>query len=116
MREGKIRAELVKRVKHLGGEIRKVQWVARRNAPDELVCLPGRETIPSRMVGDRLIWRTLGRPPRSFFVELKADDLPGEFPRDAHERAQHREHERMRRFGLVVHVVQSLADLDEVLR
>lgn len=103
MREGQLRARLVKRVDELGGEIRKVQWVGRRNAPDELVCLPGISTFHRD-------------PGRSFFIELKRDDLPGTFPRDAHERAQHREHERMRKFGMVVHVVQSLADLDEVLR
>jgi hypothetical protein len=118
MRESAIEACLVKRVKHLGGEIRKVQWIGRKNAPDRLVCLPSRiHEWDGRLVAGAICHAgAYTDAARSFFIELKRDDLPSQFPRDAHERAQHREHERMRKFGMVVHVVQSLADLDEVLR
>lgn len=40
MNERDIEAHLVKRVKALGGEVRKVQWVGRRGAPDRIVMLP----------------------------------------------------------------------------
>lgn len=40
MRESEIEAHLVKRVKAEGGEVRKVQWIGRRGAPDRLVLLP----------------------------------------------------------------------------
>jgi len=35
-----LNAHLVKRVRELGGEVRKVQWIGRRGAPDRLVMLP----------------------------------------------------------------------------
>lgn len=88
MRESKIEAYLVKRVRLLGGVVRKVQWVGRRGAPDRLVALP--ESV-------------------AFWVELKA---PGEKP-DPH---QEREHERMRNVGMRVEVVDSMERVDEVLR
>jgi hypothetical protein len=90
MRENKIEGHLVERV----GEkrIRKVAWIGRAKAPDRLVLL---------------------NP--AFFAEIKRDDLPGKFPRDAHERAQWREHERMRAAGLIVHVLESIEDVDDVL-
>lgn len=87
MRESTIEAHLVKRVKALGGEVRKVQWVGRRGAPDRLVMLH---------------W---GRP---VWVELKA---PGEKPRPA----QLREHTRMRHFGLRVEVIDSLEAVERLL-
>jgi len=37
MRESDIEAHLVKRVKELGGEVRKVKWIGRNGAPDRLV-------------------------------------------------------------------------------
>ena len=40
IRERDIERHLVKRVKELGGEVRKVQWIGRRGAPDRLVMLP----------------------------------------------------------------------------
>lgn len=41
MAERDLRKALLKRVKELGGEVRKVSWVGRRSAPDELVTIPG---------------------------------------------------------------------------
>ena len=102
MRERDIERHLVKRVKALGGEVRKVQWVGRRGAPDRLVMLPDffyRENYdePERF-GPATIW-----------VELKA---PGIKP-EAH---QLREHVRMRALGQRVEVVDSFEGVERVLR
>jgi len=86
MRESEIEDYLVQRVKALGGEVRKVKWIGRKGAPDRLVMLPG-----------RAVW-----------AELKA---PGERCRPH----QIREHERMRRMGQIVVVVDSFEGVDEVL-
>ncbi len=89
MRESKIEAYLVKRVKALGGEVRKVSFVGRKGAPDRVVMLPwGRFN---------LIW-----------VELKAT---GEKP----EPHQLREHRRMQNMSQRVEVVDSFERVDEVL-
>ena len=40
MRESEVEAYLVKRVKALGGEVRKVKWLGRNGAPDRLAMLP----------------------------------------------------------------------------
>lgn len=88
MREKFIEAYLVKRVKELGGEIRKVEWVSRRGAPDRLVMLSGKTP---------------------FWVELKAT---GEKP----EPHQLREHNRLKEYGCVVHVIDSFEGVDEVVK
>lgn len=90
MRESIIEKHLVKRVKELGGECRKVQWVGRRGAPDRLVMLPS-------------LWTG-----RTTWVELKA---PGVKP-EAH---QLREHARMRAMGQRVVVIDSIEGVDELL-
>ena len=79
MRERDIESYLVSLVKYYGGEARKVKWIGRNNAPDRVVFLPD----------GRLIW-----------VECKA---PGKTPTAA----QLREHERMRKLGQQVVVVDS---------
>lgn len=97
MRERDIERYLVKRVKELGGEVRKVQWIGRRGAPDRLVMLPTRiNTIGLRVLAET-IW-----------VELKA---PGKKP----ELHQIREHFRMRALGQNVCVVDSIERVDKVL-
>ena len=96
MRERDIERHLVKRVKEMGGEVRKVQWIGRRGAPDRLVMLPH---FPGAYVSSGgTIW-----------VELKA---PGVKP-EAH---QLREHERMRAMGQRVVVIDSLEGVEELLR
>jgi hypothetical protein len=40
IRERDIEAYLVKRVKAIGGEVRKVKWIGRKSAPDRLVMSP----------------------------------------------------------------------------
>lgn len=87
MRERDIEDYLVKRVKAMGGQIRKVQWIGRAGAPDRLVLLPER---------------------RSVWVELKA---PGAKPT----LQQIREHNRMRRLGELVEVIDSLEGVEELL-
>lgn len=99
MRESIIEKYLVKRVKQMGGEVRKVNWIGRRGAPDRLVMLPITEAhtpTPIRII-THAIW-----------VELKA---PGVEPK-AH---QLREHNRMRRLGQRVEVVDSFESVEEVL-
>lgn len=86
MRERDIEQYLVKQVKACGGEVRKVQFIGRRGAPDRLVMLPY-----------STVW-----------VELKA---PGMKP----EPHQAREHARMRRMGQRVEVVDSFRRVDAIL-
>ncbi len=86
MRESQIENYLVERVKALGGECRKLRWIGRNGAPDRIVMLNG----------------------QVIFIELKA---PGEKAKPH----QVREHERMRRMGQRVEVVDSFERVDEVL-
>ena len=107
MRESDIEDYLVKRVKELGGEVRKVKWLGRNGAPDRLVMLPPR------------LNKTDGCfdvPPNTIWIELKAEGLAEFFPHTPHERQQHREHERMRNMGQRVVVIDSFEGVDEVLR
>lgn len=101
MRESQIEKHLVKRVKELGGEVRKVQWVGRRGAPDRLVMFPTKLTMDDHI--DRGWWR------RTCWVELKA---PGVKP----EPHQLREHRRMRAMGQRVVVIDSIEGVEELLR
>jgi hypothetical protein len=89
MRESDVEQYLVERVKAAGGEIRKVKWIGRRGAPDRLAMLP---------VGPD--WR------RTVWVELKA---PGEKPQPH----QKREHDRMRRMGQTVVVLDSWESINQ---
>lgn len=86
MKERDISRYLNKRVKELGGEIRRVTWQGRRNAPDKLVLLPG--------------W--------AFFVEEKR---PGESPTPA----QLRERDRLQACGLSAYWVSRPEHIDCVL-
>ena len=98
MRERDIEAHLVKRVKALGGEVRKVQWVGRRGAPDRLVMLPLGRASSGSFSACPTLW-----------VELKA---PGMKP-EAH---QLREHARMKAMGQRVVVIDSIEGVEELLR
>jgi hypothetical protein len=89
MRESKIEAYLAEKVKALGGEVRKLRWVGRNGAPDRVVMLP-----PDVCRAHPTVW-----------VELKA---PGAKPRPH----QAREHNRMRRNGQQVLVLDSFAAVD----
>lgn len=99
MRERDIESYLVKRVKSMGGEVRKVQWIGRNSAPDRLVMLP----------------KTPHHGPRAIWVELKNPETIKTFPADARERAQAREHKRMRELGQRVEVIGTLEAVEEIL-
>lgn len=86
MRESKIEEYLHQRIKDLGGEYRRVSWIGRNNANDDLVLLPGRH----------------------LFVECKR-------PKKTATEAQKREHDRLRKAGLEVHVVSTEKEVDEIL-
>lgn len=88
MKEKVVEAYLVKRVKALGGEVRKVEWISRRGAPDRLIMMPGRP---------------------EFWVELKA-------PNGKLEPHQEREHVRMRKLGVKVYVVNHPEQIDELIK
>jgi hypothetical protein len=92
MRESLIERHLVKRVKELGGEVRKVQWIGRRGAPDRLVMLPY-----EKVIFNTAIW-----------IELKATGIKPE----PH---QLREHARMRAMGQRVVVIDSIEGVEELL-
>lgn len=104
MRESDIEKHLVKRVKELGGEVRKVQWIGRVGAPDRLVMLPQRPWVDV-VFG---VPRNKVKAPTSYWVELKA---PGAKPRPS----QLREHERMRSMGQDVVVIDSIEGVEELL-
>lgn len=93
MRESTVEAHLVKRVQELGGEVRKVQWIGRRGAPDRLVMLPY-----EKVVFNTTIW-----------VELKA---PGQKAKPH----QAREHARMAAMGQRVVVIDTIEGVEELLR
>lgn len=86
-RESDIEKYLVKRVKDVGGQIRKAQWVGHVGAPDRRVMLPNRFPI---------------------WIEVKA---PGKKP----EPHQLREHNRMRKLGELVEVIDSYEAVDNLL-
>lgn len=112
MRESDIEDYLVKRVKAMGGEVRKVQWIGRNGAPDRFVMLPPkfvREEFED-LVGDVLVYKGLG-----VWVELKSPATIKTFPADARERAQAREHKRMREVGQRVEVIGTLEGVEELL-
>ncbi len=94
MRESIIEQYLVDWVKALGGEVRKVKWLGHRGAPDRLVMLPRRDRF--------------GDPIGVIWVELKAT---GEKPKPH----QVREHNRMRKMGQRVEVIDSLKGVDALL-
>ena len=112
MKESVIEKHLVKRVKELGGEVRKVQWIGRRGAPDRLVmvaahCTCGKCKTENPQLCCNFVCHGY-RFPLSIWVELKA---PGVAP----EPYQLREHERMRKMGLCVVVIDSIEAVEELL-
>ena len=86
MRESKVEDYLHKRAKELGGSHRRVKWIGRRRATDDLILLPGRHLL----------------------VECKRPGEPAE-------EAQLREHKRLREAGFEVHVVSTFEEIDTIL-
>ena len=101
MRERDIERYLCKKVKALGGEVRKVKWIGRRGAPDRLVMLPGSWGTTS---AGGSFWVA----PRTVWVELKA-------PGKKAEPHQLREHKRMQAMGQRVEVIDSFEGVDNLL-
>ena len=94
MKERDIEAHLVRRVKELGGEVRKVKWIGRIGAPDRLVMLPC--VVP------------FGGDVNTIWVELKA-------PNEKARPSQLREHVRMQNMGQHVVVIDSIEGVEELL-
>lgn len=91
--EAELEKYLLRRVKELGGDTRKVRWIGRNGAPDRLVLLPPRGIYPAT----------------AFFVELKA---PGKQPTAA----QRYEHVQLQSYGLRVAVVDSIDEIERILK
>jgi hypothetical protein len=85
--ESDIEDYLIDAVKSVKGETRKVKWIGRKDAPDRRVMIPG-----------FCCW-----------AEVKA---PGQKPRAS----QLREHERMRKCGEIVLVIDSYVAVDSLIR
>lgn len=100
-RESHIEDYLVKRAKAAGGEVRKLKWIGRDSAPDRVVMLPECE---------------IGRYGDTIWVEVKAPGGKATFPKNAHEHAQAREHERMRKAGQRVEIVDSYEGVDALFQ
>lgn len=95
--EREVEAYLIKRIKELGGEVRKVKWLGRNGAPDRLVLLPLRydeDVSPPQPIPANATW-----------VELKRPDAKAK----PH---QLREHERLRSYGATVFVLDSEEAID----
>lgn len=116
-RESQIERRLVQRVKELGGEVRKVKWIGRPGATDRVIMRDGdKESVDFlkrlgiKHLGDEDIARVARIIVGQYILwpELKA---PGKKP----EPHQLREHERMRKMGQRVEVVDSYERVDEVL-
>lgn len=87
LRERNIEDYLKDVVKTAGGEVRKVKWIGRSGAPDRLVMFPG----------------------QSVWVELKR-------PKKDATAAQGREHARMRKAGNFVVVINTRAEVDDLIK
>jgi hypothetical protein len=87
MREVEVEDYLVEQAKAIGGEVRKLRWIGRNGAPDRVIMFEG-----------KTIW-----------VELKR---PGTKRANPH---QIREHERMRRAGQTVVVIDSFEGVDKLI-
>ena len=86
MLERVVESYLVKRVKQLCGEIRKLKYIGRKGAPDRLILLPGNH----------------------FLIETKR---PGKDAKDH----QEREHVILRWAGFKVYVADTQEDVDKIL-
>ncbi len=86
MRESNVEEYLHQRAKDLGGDYRRVSWIGRNGANDDLILLPGRH-----------IWIECKRPKKGATT------------------AQAREHDRLRAAGCEVYVVSTKAEIDAIL-
>lgn len=93
MKEADIEAYLIEQCMKRGVYVRKLQWISHRNAPDRFLAH-----------GGKLCW-----------VELKHPATGHLFPQDFRERAQAREHARMRAAGCDVRVIFTKAQVDALI-
>ena len=100
MQECTVEQYLVNRIRALGGEVRKVSWPGRKSAPDRVVMLPSK------------LAKVFCFSTTTIWVEVKAPGKARTFPSDPRERAQAREHVRMRNAGQTVLVLDSFAMID----
>jgi hypothetical protein len=100
MKESTVEAYLVDRAKIAGAEVRKVKWGNRVAAPDRVL-----------MRRPAYRWQ-----PATIWIEVKRPGGKAKFPCDARERAQAREHKRMRDAGQVVVIVDCYEDVDALFR
>ncbi len=92
--EGRIEQYLSRCAKLHGVPLRKVQWPGRHSAPDRVL-----------LTRKGLIW-----------VEVKAPGGAAKFPSNPRERRQAREHQCLRGARQRVVVIDSFADVDDLLR
>jgi hypothetical protein len=88
--EAEVEGYLLKRVKALGGETRKVTWIGHRGAPDRFVMLPGEFSLN--------FWAECKRS-RAGVVKLHQD----------------REHAKLTAYGEIVYVLDSKEAVDNAL-
>ncbi len=88
MRESKVEEYLHQRAKDLGGSYRRVSWIGRNGANDDLILLPLQK--------------------RHMLVECKR-------PKKTATEAQAREHDRLRDAGFEVYVVSTFQEIDAIL-
>ena len=106
IRESQIEKYLVEQVKARGGMCRKVKFINHNGAPDRVLFFPSYVSDDSKIaIHHAPIW-----------VEIKRPGKKAKFPADAHERGQHREHERMRGMGQQVEVIDSFSGVDRLLQ
>lgn len=104
--EAQVEKHFVKRVRELGGIVRKVRWIGRRDAPDRRAMFTlGFAPTRHRRQGPGVAnpWNVF-----NFYVELKR---PGEKARPS----QLREHKLMREHGEIVVVLDSFEAIDKYL-
>jgi hypothetical protein len=104
LRERDIEARLAERLKTIGGEVRKVKWIGRDFAPDRVMMMP-----PPAM-------GTWAWPDTTIWVEVKNPETIKTFPATPRERAQYREHQRMRAVGQRVEVVGTYEQIEELFK
>jgi hypothetical protein len=116
VRESTIEKYLVDKVKALGGEVRKVQWIGRNGAPDRLV-LRDADSEAAALLRDHgcddsvLPLEVIARQIVGMYTSWPELKAPGEKAKPH----QQREHDRMRAMGQRVVVIDSIEGVEELL-
>lgn len=107
VKESSIEAYLLKCAKVAGSEVRKVAWIGRSGAPDRVI-------MGGLMFRKRCGHLVADRGSLTCWVELKNPETIKTFPANDHERAQAREHARMRAQGQWVEVIGTKEQVAEL--